>query len=85
MDDPHTLARWRLTLGKVAEGHGIGCGGDEQAERVEQLVGFLFEPGGTKGRGGRAPSDRTGGRGDSQLTVPDWVDAVNELFPQQSK
>ena len=85
MSDPHTLARWRLALGKVAEGHGIGCGGDEQAERVEQLVGFLFEPGGEKRRGGRAASDRTGGRGDSQLTVPDWVDAVNELFPQQSK
>jgi Mg-chelatase subunit ChlD len=86
--DPHTLARWRLVLGKAAEGHGIGCGGDEQAERVERLVGFLFEPGGGqggRGRGGRSSSDRTGGRGDSQLTVPDWVDAVNELFPQQSK
>ena len=81
-DDPQTLARWRLVLGKVAEGHGIGCGGDDRAERVEQLVGFLFEPG---GRGGRKSSDRSAGSGPSQLTVPDWVDAVNELFPQQSR
>ena len=95
MSDPHTLARWRLVLGKAAEPHGIGCAGDADAERVEQLVGFLFEPGegadsgpgpaGKGGRGGRSSRDRTGGRGPSQLTVPDWVDAVNELFPQQSK
>jgi Mg-chelatase subunit ChlD len=93
LDDPHTLARWRLVLGKSAEGHGIGCGGDARAERIEGLVGFLFEPGGEgargaaggRGRGGRRSSDRTGGRGPSQLTVPEWVDAVNELFPRQSK
>lgn len=93
LDDPHTLARWRLVLGKSAEGHGIDCGGDARAERIEGLVGFLFEPGGEgtgnavgkSGRGGRRSPDRTGGRGPSQLTVPDWVDAVNELFPRQSK
>src|SRR4051812_48747079 len=85
-DDAQTLARWRLVLGKVAEEHGIGCGGDEQAERIEQLVGFLFEPGGDgQGRGNRRSSDRAGGSGPSQLNVPDWVDAVNELFPQQSR
>jgi Mg-chelatase subunit ChlD len=90
-DDPHTLARWRLVLGKSAEQHGIGCGGDPRAERIENLVGFLFEPGGDgagragAGRGGGRASDRTGGLGPSQLTVPEWVDAVNELFPRQSK
>jgi hypothetical protein len=88
--DPNTLARWRLILGKAAEGHGIGCGGDARAERIEQLVGFLFEPGegepsGGPGGGRARPRERTGGRGPSQLTVPDWVDAVNELFPRQSK
>lgn len=82
MDDPHALARWRLVLGKVAEQHGISCAGQEEAARVEQLVGFLFEGG--EGKAKRS-DDRTGGRGPSQLTVPDWVDAVNELFPQQSK
>jgi Mg-chelatase subunit ChlD len=89
MDDPHTLARWRLILGKVAEQHGINCSGNGEAERVEQLVGYLFEPGecgddGKGGSGGRS-SSRKGGSGASQFTVPSWVDAVNELFPQQSK
>jgi len=87
MTDPQTLARWRLVLGKVAEAHGISCIGQADAERIEQLVGFLFEPGGEKSgvRGGRSSSQREAGLGPSQLTVPDWVDAVNELFPQQSK
>ena len=49
MPDPHTLARWRLVLGKIAEQHGISCGGDDEAERIERLVGFLFEPGAQSG------------------------------------
>src|SRR4051812_17582188 len=95
--DPHTLARWRLVLGKAAEGHGIDCGGDERAERIEGLVGFLFEGGGegegtTGGAGGgnaaagsKSSRKRIGTRGGSRLTVPAGVDAVNELFPRQSK
>lgn len=86
MPDPHTLARWRLVLGQVAEAHGISCAGQADAERVEQLVGFLFEPEGQRhAKGSRRSSDRSAGLGPSQLTVPDWVDAVNELFPHQSK
>ena len=86
MSDSHTLARWRLVLGKVAESHGIQCDGQADAERIEELVGFLFEPaGGSGGSGRRSSDDRTGGTGPSQLNVPTWVDAVNELFPQQSK
>lgn len=83
--DPHNLARWRLVLGKVAESHGIGCAGDAEAERVESLVGFLFETEGEGGCSGGRPAGRKGGRGGSQLTVPTWVDAVNELFPHQVK
>jgi Mg-chelatase subunit ChlD len=93
-DDPHTLARWRLVLGRTAEAHGICCTGQAELEHIERLVGFLFEPGegqggsgGGRGGGGsgRGSGDRSAGLGPSQLTVPDWVDAVNELFPQQSK
>ena len=39
--DAHTLARWRLVLGKSAEGHSISCGGDAQCRRVEELVGMI--------------------------------------------
>lgn len=79
----HTLARWRLVLGKQAEEHGINVGDDTDAQRIETLVGFLFE-GGEGGGRGRA-SGRKGGQGGPALTVPDWVDQVNELFPNQSR
>jgi Mg-chelatase subunit ChlD len=86
--DPHLLARWRLVLGKSAEDQGITCGGDGECERVERLVGFLFDEGGEgkggKGRSGRS-KDRKGGQGDSTLTVPEWVDQVSDLFPHQAK
>jgi Mg-chelatase subunit ChlD len=87
MQDPHTLARWRLVLGKEAEKQGISCKSDADAERIEQLVGFLFEEGDSQGGTptGNNKDDRTAGTGPSQLTVTDWVGAVNELFPQQSK
>ncbi len=83
--DPHQLARWRLVLGKDAEAHNIGCGGDAACQRVESLVGFLFDdrtPGGGGGQGGERSG---GGPAGHPLTVPEWVDAVNELFPHQAK
>jgi Mg-chelatase subunit ChlD len=86
MTDHETLARWRLVLGKAAEPHGISCEGQAEAQRIEQLVGFLFEGSDDQSPGkGRRPAERSAGRGPSQLTVPEWVDAVNELFPRESK
>src|SRR5438270_8652161 len=82
------LARWRLVLGEDAECQGISTGGDEQFDRIEKLIGFLFKPGEAQGggQGGkRQPKDRQGGTGASQLTVPEWVDHVKELFPHQVK
>lgn len=82
-DDRHTLTRWRLVLGKSAEDHDIQCGSDPDALRAEQLLGFLFGEG--AGGGGKRSTGRQGGTGDSQLAVPDWVQQVSELFPQQAK
>jgi Mg-chelatase subunit ChlD len=76
-----TLTRWRLVLGKNAEAHGIGLGGDEEAERIESLVGFLFE-GGNQGK----RQVRTGGTGPGHaMNVPRWVDEVGQLFPREAK
>src|SRR6516225_6336712 len=85
--DRHTLSRWRLVLGKSAEAHQITCAGDEGYQRIEQLVGFLFEEaGGGSGSGsGRRSTSREGGKGGPVLTVPEWVDQVSELFPHQAK
>lgn len=84
--DRHTLARWRLVLGRPAEQCGVGCQGDRDCERIEALIGFLFDGGDGLAAGQAQPGDdRRGGREGPQLTIPTWVDAVNELFPRQAK
>jgi Mg-chelatase subunit ChlD len=68
------IARWRLVLGKVAEQRGLTSDGDERAVRAQSAIDFVFDG-----------DDRGAGGGDSALTVPTWIDAVNELFPRQAK
>ena len=82
-DQRQTLTRWRLVLGKTAEQHGICLAGDDdEARRIESLVGYLFaEPGG-QGQ----TNDRQGGLGPGHaMNVPRWVDEVGQLFPRQAK
>jgi len=80
--DNHLLARWRLVLGKDAESHQINCGGDADCERIEALVGYLFEG----GDGASSSKDRQGGLGPGHaMNVPDWIDGVSELFPRSAK
>lgn len=80
-DNRPMLTRWRLVLGKSAEQHGITIGGDDEAERIEALVGFLFaDPG--QGQ----TKDRQGGLGPGHaMNVPRWVDEVGQLFPREAK
>ena len=77
------LTRWRLVLGATAEQHGICIGGDdEEARRIDALVGFLFAPDGSD----KQPKDRSGGTGHGHaMNVPRWVDEVGQLFPRQAK
>jgi Mg-chelatase subunit ChlD len=83
--DPHTLARWRLVLGKSAECHAITCAGDADCQRIERLIGYVFgEQTGGAGPVARS-TGRQGGSGGPQLTIPEWVDAVGELFPHHAK
>jgi Mg-chelatase subunit ChlD len=84
-------SRWRLLLGEPAQQHMGGL--DARMGRVERSVDWLYgrTPGG-RGPGangdGTAPSgDRMGGRHggseDSQLSVPDWLNEIHELFPRE--
>lgn len=93
-EEMHTLARWRLVIGKEAEQYGISCESDSRCDDVEELVGFLFDeerspagvaPGVRRDRGGGRAQARSGGSGPSQITVPEWVDRVRELFPHEVK
>src|SRR3954462_3351052 len=86
-EQKQTLTRWRLVLGKSAERHGIClCKDDEEARRIEALVGFLFAPNGGSGGPGTQPKERTGGSGPGHtMNVPRWVDEVGQLFPRQAR
>ena len=69
------LNRWRLVLGKSAEQSGLHLSpgvGDGDCEGAEAALSFLFD-------------ERGGGSEGSSLTVPRWIDSVNELFPRQAK
>jgi Mg-chelatase subunit ChlD len=69
------VGRWRLVLGKDAEasGLGLGPGGGEDHKGAEAALSFVY--GESRGSGSEA----------SQLTVPKWIDQVNELFPKQAR
>jgi Mg-chelatase subunit ChlD len=68
------IDRWRLVLGKTAEQRGLHASGDPRVGQALAALDFVF-----------ADPDRGAGSGDSQLTVPTWIDAVSELFPRQAK
>src|SRR5690349_267546 len=96
MTPRESLVRWRLVLGADAE-QGLGCGlnGAEarQDAALDDLYGREYGPGrNVRGRGKRVggqggsgtSDDRTGGLGDSSLNVPDWINAIHELFPKRT-
>jgi len=68
------IDRWRLVLGKTAEQRGLHASGDPRVGQALAALDFVF-----------ADPARGAGTGDSELTVPTWIDAVSELFPRQAK
>ena len=71
------LQRWRLMLGDAAD-ESLG-GLDEHARAVDNALEWLY---------GRDPQriqrgERHGGSGGSQLTTPEWINAIHQLFPAE--
>ncbi len=85
-DNEPLLARWRLVLGKEAEEHHISCGNDEEMQRIENLMDFLFNDNEVPEN---SESDQNkshkGGKSASVMTIPQWIEEVAELFPRSSK
>lgn len=81
-DDKEMLSRWRLILGQFAENN-IPLDGD--MEETEDALAFLYDREySAEGRGMRGDDDRTGGRGASVFTVPQWLGKVKKLFPKSA-
>ena len=80
MSDPRArLNRWRLILGKGAEGV-LGRVADGETQRRDDVLAYLYDREYEAGRNVR----RDGGDGTSQLTIPDWINSVHELFPRKT-
>jgi Mg-chelatase subunit ChlD len=68
-------ARWRLVLGEDAEG-ALGACLNPLDEARDRALGYLY-----KRELGEERNVRSGSLGDSELTVPDWINDVHDLFP----
>jgi Mg-chelatase subunit ChlD len=84
-DTDLALARWRLVLGRFAE-QGLGCDLTSGYGRMDRVLDHLYGRE-YQGRQTIGPDDsdgeRSGGRGDSVLSVPEWIRQVRDLFPNQ--
>ncbi|WP_434756524.1 VWA domain-containing protein [Paenibacillus amylolyticus] len=79
-----TLNRWRLILGESAE---VGlCESDQyitgefQYVELDEILGYLYNREYGEEQGYR----KEGGRGSSELTVPNWLHKVRDLFPKST-
>ena len=84
MADQTRQIRWRLVLGKGAEGV-VGDVLDEEWQAREEALGYLYdrEYGEERNVRGHALTP-SGGLEESNLTVPEWINRVHELFPQET-
>ena len=74
---PEPLVRWRLLLGESSESMLGGLSGEVAA--ADAALNWLY---------GRDPElaergERQAGLGESALSVPEWINAIHTLFPQE--
>jgi len=72
--------RWRLLLGEVAETALPGCGGNPALGAMDRALSWLYG----RQEQGSDSLDRHGGDGASVLSVPDWINEIHTLFPQET-
>lgn len=86
-DDQTRLLRWRLVLGEGAE-QALGCTPQGLEAEQDQALAFLYDreygAGRNIRRSQRSEMDRKGSLDASQLTVPDWINKIHELFPKST-
>jgi Mg-chelatase subunit ChlD len=84
MTDFSTAERWRLLLGEAAApclSAGLSADGSRLMS-MDQSLSWLY---GRDAEGAAADSlDRYGGDGASQLSVPEWINTIHELFPKET-
>lgn len=88
MTRPTTLSaaeRWRLMLGEAATTELTdACPTEGRMAAMDRTLSWLYgrdDPHG-QDEAARDTLDRHGGDGPSVLSVPDWINAIHELFPR---
>ncbi|MGL5082898.1 MAG: DUF5682 family protein [Microcoleaceae cyanobacterium] len=81
-DEQLCKLRWRLILGNGTESF-LGATLEGLWAQRDCALGFLYDREYGSSQNVR-PEERRGGQEEAQLTVPDWINAVHELFPQQT-
>ena len=83
IDEQELLNRWRLVLGKYAAQELPFSGDALHYMDMEEALDFLYSREYSEEQGIRQ-EDRAGGRENSKLTVPSWLQRVKKLFPKQT-
>ncbi|MCU0495151.1 MAG: VWA domain-containing protein [Chloroflexaceae bacterium] len=85
-DERTRRMRWRLILGEGAEGVLGGLVGEwqQQDAALAYLYNREYGPGRNTRIGAGADEIAPGSLDPSQLTVPEWINHVHELFPQKT-
>lgn len=81
-DDQEILNRWRLMLGRHAQGQISFSGNNLRFMEMEDVLEYLYER--EYGEEQEIRKERQGGREDSSLTVPSWIEKIRKLFPKQT-
>jgi len=76
--------RWRLLLGEAGNAS-LGAGGTA-ASAMDRSLAWLYgrDDPASSGRDPGDTLDRHGGTEASQLTVPEWINGIHELFPKET-
>jgi Mg-chelatase subunit ChlD len=80
VDDTVRRARWRLVLG---EDHGLCASLSDVERHRDAMLEFLYGRE-CAGRNADLGQERSAGLEGSVLNVPDWVNAIHELFPKRT-
>lgn len=81
--DISTINRWRLVLGKYSSNHLTFSEDNINYADMDTLLEFLYEREYGEERGVRSDK-RAGSLNPSNLTVPQWITKIKELFPKET-
>lgn len=81
-DEQEILNRWRLVLGKYSADQISFTSGELNYMEMEDVLDYLYSR--EYGDEQEIRKERSGGSGESQLTIPSWLHQVKKLFPKRT-